>query len=128
MYFAVLIYPLKNTTYTDRSALHLDLHFEIDSEGRLRAKLYYKRDDFNNHIVNFPIIFSNILAASAYGVYISHLIRYFRVCGSYHDFFDIGLLLTSKLLKHGFIDSCTVATMTWLIYMSQMTMDMFHLS
>ena len=32
MYFAVLIYPLKNTTYTDRSALHLDLHFEIDSE------------------------------------------------------------------------------------------------
>lgn len=67
----------------------MDLHLEIESEGRLRAKLYYKRDDFN--IANFPIILSNIPAASSYGVYISHLIRYFRACGYYYDFLDIGL-------------------------------------
>ena len=30
----------------------------------------------------------------AYGVYISQMIRYSRVCGSYQDFIDRGLLLT----------------------------------
>jgi hypothetical protein len=42
--------------------------------GRLRTKLYDKRDDFNFPIVNFPFVCSNIPAAPAYGVYISHLI------------------------------------------------------
>jgi hypothetical protein len=45
------IYPnereIKDTTDTDRSASYLDLHLEIDNEGRLRTKLYDKRDDFN---------------------------------------------------------------------------------
>jgi hypothetical protein len=38
----------------DRSTSYLDLHLEIDSEGRLRTKLYDKRDDLNFPIVNFP--------------------------------------------------------------------------
>jgi hypothetical protein len=59
----------------DRSASYLDLHLEIDSEGRLRTKLYDKKDDFNFPIVNFPFICSNIPAAPAYGVYISQMIR-----------------------------------------------------
>jgi hypothetical protein len=60
---------IKDTTYRDRSPSYLDLHFEIDSEGRLRTKLYEKRDDFNFHILNFQFICSNIPAAPAYGVY-----------------------------------------------------------
>jgi hypothetical protein len=36
------------------SASYLDLHLEIDNEGRLRAKRYDKRDDFNFPIVNIP--------------------------------------------------------------------------
>ena len=98
------IYPIElDTTDTDRSVSYLDIHIEIDSEWRLRTKLYYKRDDFNVHIVNFPFICSNIPAAPAYGVYISQLIRYSRACGSYQDFFDRGLLLTKKLLNQGFL-------------------------
>jgi hypothetical protein len=60
------------------SASCVDLHLEIDSEGRLRTKHYDKRDDFNFPIVNFPFICSNIAAAPAYGVYIyiSQMIRY----------------------------------------------------
>ena len=73
--FADRIYPIqleiKDTIDTDRSASYLDLHLEIDSEGRLRTKLYDKRDDFNFLIVNFPFICNNIPAASVYGVYIS---------------------------------------------------------
>ena len=78
--FVDRIYPneleIKDTTDTDRSASYLDLHLEIDSEGRLRTKLYNKIDDFNFHIVNFPFISINIPAAPAYGIYISQLIRY----------------------------------------------------
>ena len=100
--FVDRIYPIeleiKDTTDTDRSASYLDLHLDIDSDGRLGTKLYDKRDAFNFPIVNFPFICSNIPAAPAYGVYISQLIRYSRTCGSYQDFLDRGLLLNNKLL------------------------------
>ena len=93
---------IKDTTDTVKSASYLDLHLEIDNEGRLKTKLYDKSDDFSFPIVNFPFLSSNIPAASAYGVYISQLIRYSRACISYHDFFDRGLLLTRMLLKQEF--------------------------
>ena len=105
--FADRIYPIvleiKNTTDTDTSASYIGLHLDIDSEGRLRTKLYDKRDDFNFPIVNFPFICSNIPAVPAYGVYITQLIRYSRACGSYQDFRNRGLLLTRKLLNQGFL-------------------------
>ena len=76
--FVDRIYPIeleiKDTTDIDRTASYLDLHLEIDSEGRFRMKLYDKRDEFNFPIVNFPFICSNIAAAPAYGVYISQMI------------------------------------------------------
>ena len=59
----------------------------------MRTKLD-KRDDFNFPIVNF---LNNIPAAPANGVYISQLIPFFKLCGSYQDFLDRGLLLTRKL-------------------------------
>jgi hypothetical protein len=73
--FVDRIYPIeleiKDTTDTERSASYLDLHLKIDNDGRLRMKLYDKRDGFNFPIVNFPFICSNIPATPAYGVYIS---------------------------------------------------------
>ena len=58
--FVDRIYPIeqkiKATTDTDRSASCPDLHLEIDIVGRLRTKLYSKRDAFNFPIVNFPFI------------------------------------------------------------------------
>ena len=81
---------IKDTTDTDRSDSYLDLHLEIDSEGRLRTKLYDKRDDFKFAIVNCPFTCSNIPTVSAYGLYIFTLIRYSRTCGSYQDVLDRG--------------------------------------
>jgi len=105
--FVDRIYPIgfetKDITDTDRSVSYIDIHLEIDGDGRLRRKLYDKRDDFNFLIVNFPLICSNIPAAPAYVVYISQLIRYSRACGSYQDVLDRGLLLTRMLLYHGFL-------------------------
>ena len=102
--FVDRIYPIELeikdiTDITDTSASYLDLHLEADSQGRLRTKLYDKRDDFNFPIVNLPFICSKIPAAPAYGVYLSQLIRYSRTCGSYQDILDRGLLLTRKLLN-----------------------------
>ena len=81
------IYPteleMEETTVAARSVSYLELHLESYSGSRLRTKLYDKRDDFHNPIVNFPSIRSNIPAATAYGVYISLLKRYSRPCGSY---------------------------------------------
>ena len=131
---------IKDTTDTDTSASYLDLHLEIDSEGRLRTKLYDKRCDFNFPIVNFPFKCSNIPAAPAYGVYISQLLRYSRACVCYQDFLDRGLLLTKKLLNQGFL-LVRLKSLNrkyygrhhdlvdrYGIYVSQMCTDMFHLS
>ncbi len=144
--FVDRIYPIKleikDTTDTDRSASYLDLHLDIDSEGRLNGDSTIKQNDFNFPTVNFPFICGNISAAPAYGLYISQLIRYFKACGSYQDFLNRGLLLTRKLLNqefllvklksslrkvysrhHGLVDRYRISV-------SQMTTDhdMFHLS
>ena len=142
--FVDRIYPIeleiKDTIDTDRSASYLYIHLEFDSEGRLRTKLYDKRDDFNFPIVNFPFICSNIPAPPAYGVYISQRIRYSKACGSYQDFLDRGLLLTRKLLNQGFLLVKLKSLLRkfygphhdlvdrYGIYVSQMTTDMFYLS
>jgi hypothetical protein len=98
--FVYRIYPieleLKDTTDTDidRFSSYLDVHLEIESERRLRKKLYDKGDDFNIPIVNCPFICSSTPATTAYGIHISQLIRYSRVCGSCQNFPDRALLLT----------------------------------
>jgi hypothetical protein len=56
---------IKDITERDRSGSYLDLHLEIDNEGRLRTKLYDKSDDINFTIVNFPFMRSTIPAAHA---------------------------------------------------------------
>ena len=45
---------------------------------------------------------SNILTKPAFGVFISQLVRYLRVCGNYQQFADRSSKLTSRLLKQGF--------------------------
>ena len=66
------------------------------------------------------------LPASAYGVYISQLIRYSKACGSYQDFLGRELLLTIKLLNQGFLLVNLVDL--YGISVSQMTTYMLHLS
>ena len=46
-YVDLIELEMKYTTEITRSTLYLDQHIDSDSEGRLRAKLKDKRDDFN---------------------------------------------------------------------------------
>ena len=103
--FLPLIYPpeleIKETTDTASSASFLDLYLEIDDSGQLSTKIYDKRNDFNFKIINFPNMCSNI-PASAYGVYISQLIRYARASSNYSDFLKRHLYLRNRLLDQGY--------------------------
>jgi hypothetical protein len=95
-YYVDRIYPNEleiEIPQTQQGPLHT-YTLEMDSEGRLRTKLYDKRDKFNFAIVNFSFICRNIPAVPAYGISLSQLKRYFRACNSYHDFLESGLLLT----------------------------------
>ena len=62
-----------------------DLDFSI-TNGTVSTKLYDKRDDFNFEIVNFPFLGGDVPRSPSYGVYISQLIRFARVCSHVDDF------------------------------------------
>ena len=43
-------------------------------------KIYDKQDDFNFEIANFPFLDGDVPRFTSYGIYISQLIRFSRVC------------------------------------------------
>ena len=99
------IYPselqLNKANTSDTEAPFLDLHLSI-SNGFVSSKIYDKRDDFDFDIVNFPFLDGDVPRRPSYGVYISQLIRFARVCSHVDDFNTRNLCLTAKLLKQGY--------------------------
>ena len=69
---------IKDTTESTTSASYLDSLLSIGRNGQLYTSIYDKRDDFNNHLTNFPFLSSNIPSSPAYGVFISQLLRFPR--------------------------------------------------
>ena len=67
-----------------------------------RISIYDKRDDFTFRIVDFPHMDSNIPANLAYGVYISQLVSYVRICTSKIDFMNRLRGLSLRLRQQGF--------------------------
>ena len=101
------IYPseleLKDTTLTSNEVCYLDTRIRNgDNNTPFHLSVYDKRDDFSFRIVNFPHMDSNIPANPAYGVFISQLVRYARLCTSKLDFIDRLHRLSSHLLHQGF--------------------------
>ena len=80
-----------------RLAPFLDLNLSI-TNGIVSSKIYDKRDDFNFEIVNFPFLDGDVPRSPSYGVYLSQLIRFARVCSNVDDFNNRNLFLTAKLL------------------------------
>ena len=96
------IYPselqLNDANASDTEATFLDLHLSI-SNDIVSTKIYDKRDDFDFEIVNFPFLDSDVPRSTAYGVYISQLIRFARASSYGADFNTRNKLLTQKLLN-----------------------------
>ena len=59
---------------------------ESITNGIVTFKIYDKRDDFNFGIVNFPFLVGDVPRSPSYGVYISQLIHFARVCFNVDDF------------------------------------------
>ena len=90
-----------NTCTSDAEAPFLDLHLSI-SNGFVSSKIYDKRDDFDFDIDNFPFLDGDVPRRPSYGVYISQLIRFARVCSHVYDFNTRSKCLTAKLLKQDY--------------------------
>ena len=91
-----------NKAYTsDTEAPFLDLHLSIFN-GFVSSKIYDKRDDFDFDIVNFPFLDGDVPHRPSYGVYISQLIRFARVCSHAEDFNACNKCLTAKHLNQGY--------------------------
>ena len=96
------IYPtelqLNKANSSDTEAQFLDLILSI-TNGIVSSKIYDKRGDFNFEIVNFPFLVADVPRYPSYGVYISQLIRFARVCSYVNNFNTRNLFLTAKLLR-----------------------------
>ena len=83
------IYPpelqLYKANISDTETPFLDLHLSV-ANGFVSSKIYDKRDDFDFDIVNFPFLDGDVPRRASYGVYISQLIRFARVCNHVTDF------------------------------------------
>ena len=66
------------------------------TNGIVSSKIYDRQDDFNFRIVNSPFLDGDVPHSPSYGVYISKLIRFERVCSNVDDFNKRNLLLTAK--------------------------------
>ena len=99
------IYPtelqLNKANSSNTEAPFLDLNLSI-TNGMVSSKIYDKRDDLNFEIVNFPFLDGDVPRSPSYGVYISQLISFARVCSNVDDFNNRNLFLTAKLLKQGY--------------------------
>ena len=87
---------------TDTEVPFLDFYLSI-ANGFVCSKIYDKRDDFDFDIVNFPFLDGDVPRRASYGVYISQLIRFARVCNHVADFNARNKCLTAKLLQQGYM-------------------------
>ena len=76
---------MNKANISDTEAPFLDLHLSV-ANGFVSSKIYDKRDDFDFDIVNFPFLDGDVPRRASYGVYISQLIRFARVCNLVTDF------------------------------------------
>ena len=99
------IYPpelqLNKANISDTEAPFFDLHLSV-ANGFVSSTIYDKRDDFDFDIVNFPFLDGDVPRRASYGVYISQLIRFARVCNHVTDFNARNKCLTAKLLQQGY--------------------------
>ena len=98
------IYPTQLQVNKANSSETEDPFFDLNlsiTNIIVSSKIYDKRDDFNFEIVNFPFLDGDVPRSTSYGIYISQLIRFARVCSNVDNFNNRNLSLTSKLLKQG---------------------------
>ena len=59
--------------------------------------MYDRRNDFDFQIVNNPFLDEDVPRSPSYGLYISQIIRFAKVCPNADDFNNITLFCLSRL-------------------------------
>ena len=77
LWFVIMVFP----DYTHLLFLNLFI-----TNGIVSYKIYDKLDHFDFEIVNFPFLDGDVPRSPSYGVYISQLIRFSRICSNVDDF------------------------------------------
>ena len=92
------IYPtelqLNKANYFDIEAPFSDVILSLTNDI-VSPEIYNKPDDINFEIVNFPFLDGDVPRSPSYGVYISQLIHFARVCSNVDDLKNINLFLTA---------------------------------
>ena len=89
---------LNKANSSDTEASFFDLNLSI-TNGIVSSKIYDKRDVFNFEIVNFPFLDGVVPHSPSYGVYVSQLIRFARVCSNVDDFNKKKLIFNCQIIK-----------------------------
>ena len=63
---------------------------------------YDKRHDFNFKVINYPDLTGNIPICQSHGVFVSQLMRFCEISGSYDGFVNETDRLIDNLLSQGF--------------------------
>ena len=87
---------LNKASTSDTEAPFLDLHLSV-AKGFVSSNMSDERDDFDFHIVHFPFLDGDIPPHAPYGVCISILIRFARVCNHVTDLKARNKCLITKL-------------------------------
>lgn len=102
------IYPqeltLNRENDMNQKASFLDINIEIINK-KFVTSLYDKRKDFNFKIVNYPFLCGNVPKRPSYGVFLSQVVRFSRVCMEYQCFISECRMLVRKLLTQGYTES-----------------------
>ena len=97
------IYPrelqLNKANTSDQETSFLNLNIKVIANN-IHTSVYDKRDDFGFPIVNFPGLSGDVPRLPAYGIYITHLVRFARCCTFFELAFVISILEIFKSLHN----------------------------
>ena len=99
------IYPqemvLKETNITESKCNYLDITIQCIN-NMFFYEGYDKRHDFNFKVINYPDLAGNIPICQSHGVFVSQLMRFCEISGSYDGFVNETDRLIDNLLSQGF--------------------------
>ena len=102
----IQIYPpelqLNKANIIDTETTFLDVHLSF-ANGFVSSRIYDLRDNIDFDIVNFSFSDSDVPRRAPYGVYISQLIRFARLCNHVTEFNARNKCLTAKLLQQVYL-------------------------
>ena len=102
------IYPeelqLKKENNHEKEATFLDLHINIDTSGKIKTKLYDKRNSYNFFIVRFPYKSSNLPNKMFYSTTSAEILRICRATTDFNEFSLTSKLLIQRMLRQGACD------------------------